>query len=480
MKEWGELFIAGERIAEISNCIGHLAKCFETGKDRQQKLSGQQREQIYENICSVVCRGCEQEASCREYHSFENCEGMYQLLETWEQVGCRLEDMVDFQEENSFASRCSRLEEFMYAATEELAYAGKELAYGARMAELRMLTGRQLRELSDMLKSFSDSIRRGKQIGREYVDSIALGLRRHHIEMEDAVFLEDEKGKLELLLTVRSKWSGCITAKEVTEYVSTAIGRPMKTEGNGAKILTDHYESIHLVQDAGFQIFTGIARVPMSGNDISGDSFSVKELPGTKMALMLSDGMGSGGLANRESSMAIELLEEFLEAGFSVSAALGMMNTVFMTERKHASAITADVTLLDLYSGTVQFYKAGAAHSYIKRGGNIITIPSDGLPAGIFYEPQPLSQEEKKLYEGDYIIMMTDGMLEAMDAENKEQMMEGYLSMLTIRGPQEMADKLLKFAMEQGTEGPRDDMTVMVAAIYQMRRRKKGLFRHGF
>ena len=40
------------------------------------------------------------------------------------------------------------------------------------------------------------------------------------------------------------------------------------------------------------------------------------ELPGGRQGVALSDGMGSGEKACRESTLVIELLEELLEAGF--------------------------------------------------------------------------------------------------------------------------------------------------------------------
>lgn len=40
------------------------------------------------------------------------------------------------------------------------------------------------------------------------------------------------------------------------------------------------------------------------------------ELPGGKKGVVLSDGMGSGETACRESTLVVELLEELLEAGF--------------------------------------------------------------------------------------------------------------------------------------------------------------------
>ena len=43
--------------------------------------------------------------------------------------------------------------------------------------------------------------------------------------------------------------------------------------------------------------------------------------------MALSDGMGSGERAFRESTMVVEMLEELLNAGFPVKTAVQIMNT---------------------------------------------------------------------------------------------------------------------------------------------------------
>ena len=53
--------------------------------------------------------------------------------------------------------------------------------------------------------------------------------------------------------------------------------------------------------------------------EISGDTFLMKDLPGGRKGVALSDGMGSGEEAFRDSTMVVEMLEELLEP-FAVSA----------------------------------------------------------------------------------------------------------------------------------------------------------------
>lgn len=93
MKEWGGLAIAGERIEEISEGLKRLSRCFLQDFHIQKKLSEKQKEQIFDNVCAVMCYGCEQEKRCREYYSYENFSAVMQLLQ-YPQEQCIVEEQI--------------------------------------------------------------------------------------------------------------------------------------------------------------------------------------------------------------------------------------------------------------------------------------------------------------------------------------------------------------------------------------------------
>ena len=110
------------------------------------------------------------------------------------------------------------------------------------------------------------------------------------------------------------------------------------------------------------------------------------DLPGGKKGIALSDGMGSGEEAFRESTMVVEMLEELLEAGFPVKTAVQMMNTALVIGREEVRFSTIDVSLFDLYSGTCEFVKAGASTTFIKRKDAVEKICSTTLPIGVLQD----------------------------------------------------------------------------------------------
>ena len=116
---------------------------------------------------------------------------------------------------------------------------------------------------------------------------------------------------------------------------------------------------------------------------ISGDSFALLDLPGGRQAAILSDGMGAGEDACRESTMVIELLEELLEAGFPEKSAIRMLNAALVMGREEIHYSTVDMTIFDLYTGMCKIVKAGASSTFIKKGGQVEHLSSSSLPIGV-------------------------------------------------------------------------------------------------
>lgn len=104
------------------------------------------------------------------------------------------------------------------------------------------------------------------------------------------------------------------------------------------------------------------------GEQLSGDNFSFLPLDNGKFVMSLSDGMGCGVQACRESEMVIDLLEKFLEAGFHPETAIRMMNSAMVTHGENNLFSTVDVMQADLDTGQCEFYKIGASATFINPG----------------------------------------------------------------------------------------------------------------
>jgi stage II sporulation protein E len=185
-----------------------------------------------------------------------------------------------------------------------------------------------------------------------------------------------------------------------------------------------------------------------------------------KMVMCLSDGMGSGSLACKESEMVIELVEKFLEAGFDVETAVRMMNSAMVMKGQEDLFSTVDISELDLYDGTCHFYKIGAAATFIRRNGIVECLISTSLPVGVSYKLD-MEKSEKDLYNGDFLVMVSDGVLEYLHVPNPEETMQEIIESIETNNATILAKRILERVLLFTGGKAADDMTVLATAIWE-------------
>ena len=125
------------------------------------------------------------------------------------------------------------------------------------------------------------------------------------------------------------------------------------------------------------------------------------------LTAVLSDGMGSGDKACKDSELIIDFMEKFLEAGFAKETAVQMINGALIAGGENQNMSTLDMCQLDLYTGICEFIKIGSAPSYVKRENLVEQLSARNFPLGVFYEID-METVRRRLMDGDYIIMLSD------------------------------------------------------------------------
>ncbi len=127
----------------------------------------------------------------------------------------------------------------------------------------------------------------------------------------------------------------------------------------------------------------------------------------------LCDGMGSGMGAATASRLSLLFLEKMLTAGVKRSAILELLNTVLLSQSGEYFS-TVDLLEVDLLNGRCLFIKAGAAPTYIFRGGKLYKIFSATPPVGIL---NAFTAESTRFdaRPGDVIFMLSDGVVQGSD-----------------------------------------------------------------
>lgn len=165
--------------------------------------------------------------------------------------------------------------------------------------------------------------------------------------------------------------------------------------------------------------------------------------------------------------MVVELLEELLNAGFPKETALNMLNTALVMGREEVRFSTIDMSVFDLYSGKCEFIKAGASMTFIKRADKVDCIKSTSLPIGVVSKLE-FDKEEHQLKDGDVVVMVTDGVMDALPVGEQEFLMRMIIEGTRKNNPKEIAQHILEQVLECSGEVPMDDMTVLAVGIWSL------------
>ena len=247
--------------------------------------------------------------------------------------------------------------------------------------------------------------------------------------------------------------------------LSVLLNRRFIPAVGGGYRMTQEGGNFFFMEEPMYHVLSGTAKATKQGEKTSGDNFSIFEKDPGQVVVLLSDGMGSGEKAGRESEQVIELMEYFLEAGYQLPTALNLVNSSILTAGMQKNMSTLDICSLDLYTGICEFRKAGGATSYIKSGRYVEEIETRTLPLGIFGNVET-DAVQKELTPGDYIILLTDGIRNALIESGNEQLLNCYISELQEKNPTQMAQMIIQFAIHACAGRVEDDMLVIVVGMF--------------
>jgi stage II sporulation protein E len=388
---------------------------------------------------------------------------MFKIVEALEKKGWI--DEKDIPE--YFIGKCEHVVEFVKQINNIYELFKVDMVWKNKVGESRGLISQQLDGLSKVISSLASEINTDIKFKREFEDDLLLELDMAGIKVKDVIIYENKWEKLEVNIFHKECKGKNRCIDIIEKKASEVLGKKMikdKTE-----CVYNHKTNIcnlKLVEEEVLSITTGVARMSKYEGQVCGDNYTFMNTGDGKYVLALSDGMGAGQKAFNQSNAAISLLEQFIETGFDKDTAIKLINSILVLKSDEDSFATIDLTAVDLYDGKVEFVKIGAVPTFIKKEEKVEVVKAVSLPAGI------LSNIEtelicKKVENGDFIIMMSDGVIDSfLKEEEGEQALVNYIDNIKTINPQGIADSILNKALSNCGKRPLDDMTVMVAKIW--------------
>ncbi len=457
MKEMTE-----EKLLDCASAFEALAKTF---RRQETELEKGEVSRMVDTIAGKVCQGCGLAHYCWEEELTRSYGMVFSALHQCEDRRLKKTDFPVY-----FRETCPRLEGFTEMVNEVYEIYRRDRLWGSRMAECRELVGQQMQAVGDIMTTLSGQMEPDCIFLEGAEKALQDALKKQGIHPQRILVTEGKRPRgRQVRITLPACGGKGVCRDKLLPVVKKILGCPVvlmeegtcKVDGEGRCC------SLCFREEPAFAIHTATAFSPAEQGRPTGDAAAFLETEHGRALLALSDGMGTGERAAKESRTAIELLEQFTEAGFDWELSVKMINSALLLRRGEETYATLDICQIDLFDGHGEFVKLGAAASFLWRNGRVISLRSATLPAGILKQVTP-EKNEMLLKDGDMLFLVTDGITDALGGEeNTAKWLKTKLLEFPVSNPEDAAEYILQEAEKERQSDRWDDMTVLAGRLWK-------------
>ncbi len=323
--------------------------------------------------------------------------------------------------------------------------------------EIRMVASDQFFSIADMLMDLAREFDEAEHFDNISAGKIRRMLGEYEIFPKNISVIEDKYTRIRVEIMTNGR-EVSISSPKILNEISKICNRYFE-KGRVTHFSDD--TMISFTEKPNYSIDVGFAQHSAEGS-LCGDTIKIVNDGKGHSVLIISDGMGRGGRAALDGAMGAGLLSKLLTAGFGFDSALKVVNSALLVKSNEESLATLDCASIDLFTGRVDFYKAGAPASYIIKGNKVTKCELTSMPAGILRGIE-FAKRTAVLSDDDIVILTSDGITE-LGSEWISAMFTGLEDMSV----QEIADNVLKEALNVARGTKEDDMSVIVAKVNRM------------
>lgn len=203
---------------------------------------------------------------------------------------------------------------------------------------------------------------------------------------------------------------------------------------------------------------------------VGGDYYDFVPLPGRRVAVLLGDVAGHGVAAALVMARLGAEARACLEAEPDPAAAIARLNALVARAALPDSFVTLAAAVLDPSSHTLTVVSAGHPPPLVRKAGGAVEelLPVDavGLPLGVL-DATDYERREVRLGPGEAVLLFSDGLIEAMDADERQFGADAVRAVVASEGPppQAVGDALAAAVRRHAAGcGQADDITFVCFA----------------
>ncbi|MFS1510835.1 stage II sporulation protein E [Chengkuizengella sp. SCS-71B] len=454
--------LTAQRVGQFSETFRQLSSSFvQLGENDINKGNDEQIGMMLDSVFQRTCTTCWRQKQCWEgkfNRTYNYMNDMLAQIEGNPNIGKR---DIPIEWKNS----CIKTEQMLEVMKNHYDMLKQDVRWKQQIQDSRQIVADQLIGVSQVMEDLADEIKREGQELNLQEEQIRQALEELGLSIYSVDIISLDQGNVDIEMVHQYTNGFDESRKIIAPLLSNILGENIAVLKE--ELVKEGYHVVTFASAKQYEVITGATEVAKGGELLSGDNYSISELGIGKFAVSISDGMGNGIRAHKESRTALSILEQLLQSGMDEKIAIKSVNSVLFLRSSDEMFATIDLALIDLYTAKTTFLKIGSTPSFIKRGDEVITISENNLPVGILHEID-VDIIEMQMQPNDIIIMMSDGIYDAPGlANNKELWMKRNIQNMQTDDPQDIADCLFEAIVRQNHGEILDDMTVVVARLDQ-------------
>lgn len=446
--EFGLRRFVAKRVQNLSEAYAEL---YDTVRKNVEKpYNDENIARVFDRAADEVCANCKHKNRCWNQEYVDTLSAMNDATKSMIKNGSlSIDDIPEF-----FREKCEGLPAFVAAVNGELRGLSYRRQLRQRLSENRSIAWGQYMDVAYVLNNVAKEL--GSINGAEPLCEKRILRYLKSIEVDaDASVYRDGGGRLRIVIE-SGRLSPLLKDPGYLEKLSELVGLRLCTSAD----VNENTARLCLLEAEPLAVSVGIAALKKKGEAVSGDRGSYFKTDAGVLCVILSDGMGCGNEAAKDSEQVVSILEKFLRSGLDPAVAMKILSSVMLLRSsENWGFATVDLMCVDLFSGETCFYKYGAAPSYVKNGKSIKRIKGESLAAGLSLgEGCAPDIVRMRLQPGSTAVIASDGVI----ADSND----GWLKELLNKELDDM--KLLARTVLKEAEkhyGSSDDMTVVTVRV---------------
>ena len=444
---------AARKLSAVADTLSDIADTVNAVCQRQMPPKGESFDFVVEQVARTTCQSCTRRSRCWVRGYATAMDGLQHLKPVLESKG-----RVEVQDLPGQLSVCIHPADLCTAANHGYRLWRSRRQTRARASMLRTALTEQYSALAGALAQLAAKLGQAGLPDPRREAKLAQLFAELGLDALECSVTADLAGRLTASVTIcRTHF----TQEEISGLVEE-VSRLCRRDMDLPEIT--HCRTVTMLTFGEKPLFTaefGAAGHAAAGQSVSGDAMDQFCDTSGRAQMLLCDGMGTGRAAAVDGQMAAKLTAQLLRAGFAAESAARLVNVALgLKGAEQEAGATLDLLTVDLYTGRAGLFKAGAAPSFLVRGGVPRMLDGASLPMGMLDSLVGRSTTFA-LDAGDWVVLVSDGAL----ADGADWLMQQLQLCARLGHTPKQAAETVADAAARRAGDKRDDITVAVLAV---------------